>query len=167
MTIISLIDDWNNSLEKNRDIIELNNKELKQSLEEGKIEPEVFMKSFQPVPTAVKHPSISWSRWFLRSWGWSLLTKQSDAQLSLPFEHYDMVQARSLVASMVDVHKVHPALLVNFDQLWRSSWQCSGKLLFKDRGHAGKRVHRAKAPKRMEKKLHAVKGARRSVTDSC
>eukprot|EP00435_Cladocopium_sp_Y103_P041849 s3536_g11.t1 len=155
-TITSLVQDWNASLEQNGKIIEDSNAKLKQQLEAGVIDPREFLAGFQPAPRPVEPPSQQWSKWFLRAWGWSLLSRQSDAQQTLPYEHYDMVQARSQVADIAK--EAHGALIINFDQLWRASWQFGGKLLYKDRAKSGLRAARKKAPKRMEKKLHSIKG---------
>jgi len=166
-TVSSLITDWNASLEQNKIIIEEANQQLKAKLDAKEIDPKQFLIGWQPVPQFLRSPGLQWSKWFLRSWGWSLLSRQSDAQASLPYDHYDMVQARAKVAKMTAEDNIHPGLIINFDQLWRASWQFGGKLLYKAREHAGQRVARRKAPKRTEKKLHSVKGARRSITVTC
>lgn len=164
VTIASLVADWNASLEKNQEIVEAANEELKQQFDNGNISAQAYLKGLRPSPQKVKPPSLTWSRWFLRVWGWSLLSRQSDAQASLPYDSFDMQQARARVASLTKESGVHPALIINYDQLWRASWQFGGKLMWKARSGIGKRMARKKAPKRAEKKLHSVKGARRSVT---
>ena len=161
-TINSLIDDWNASMEQNIKIIQDENMKLQQDYDAKKISPHEFLAGWQPLPQALNHPGSEWSKWFLRNWGWSLLSRQSDAQASLPYDHPDMVQARAQVAELST--RTHGALIINFDQLWRASWQFGGKLLYKGREDTGKRVQRKRAPKRIEKKLHCVKGARRSIT---
>lgn len=166
VTIASLVVDWNASLEKNQEIVSASNEELKQQLDNGTISAQAYLKGLRPVPEKLKPPSVGWSRWFLRVWGWSLLSRQSDAQASLAYDSFDMQQARAKVDSLTKEKGVHPALIINYDQLWRASWQFGGKLMWKARSGIGKRLPRKKAPKRCEKKLHAVKGARRSVTEA-
>lgn len=160
----SLVKDWNEKLASNRTIIEAANQQLREQYNDGKIDPREYLAAYQPVPEPLKLPNISWAKSFLRTWGWSLLSRQSDAQAALPFEHADMVAARAKVAKMTSEEKVHEALIINFDQLWRACWQWGGKLLYKDRANTAKRTCKKAAPKRLDKKLRCVKGARRSVT---
>ena len=111
-TVSSLITDWNASLEQNKIIIEEANQQLKAKLDAKEIDPKQFLIGWQPVPQFLRSPGLQWSKWFLRSWGWSLLSRQSDAQASLPYDHYDMVQARAKVAKMTAEDNIHPGLII-------------------------------------------------------
>ncbi len=166
MTIASLVADWNAAIEGNKQIVDNANAALQDQFDRGTISGQALIKGLKPSPQPLKAPPLAWSKWFLRTWGWSMLSRQSDAQASLPYDHWDMKHAREKVASLASSMGVHPALIINWDQLWRASWQFGGKLLWKPRSATGKRIHRQKAPKRIEKKLHAVKGARRSITEA-
>lgn len=163
-TAADLVKDWNNALEANREIIKEANLALKKKLEDKEISPTAFIAAYQPEPQLVKEPRLPWGRWFLREYGWSLLSRCSDSQAWLPFNHPEMVQARATVRALFEEKGVHPCCLLNFDQLWRQCWSYSGKLLMKERNHMGKRTKRSKCHKRADKKLHTVKGNRRSMT---
>ena len=63
---------------------------------------------------------------------------------------------------------MHKFLILNYDQLWRNCWQMSRyKLCFKNRSGAGKRVRKVAAGMRADKKIHSVRGSRRSITVPC
>ena len=104
-------------------------------------------------------------RKFSQKFGWSLLSGSSE-QASLPYSHPDMQLFRHSFQSMLD-NGVHKHLVLNFDQLWRCAFNVSGKLHWKPRENVGKRSAKAKALKRLDKKRHAVRSARRSLTATC
>ena len=163
-TAIDLCDDWNKALQDNVQIIRAANSELRSKFEASQISSRAFIAGFQAEPKPVKPPTLQWGRWFLQKYGWSLLSRCSDQQSWLPFNHPEMIAARQAVQDLFDAHNVHPAMVLNFDQLWRQSWSFTGKLLLKDRKAMGCRRNRSKCSKRADKKLHAVKGNRRSMT---
>lgn len=166
VTAKSLVEDWNKMLEENKQIIQDSNQSLKQMYEKGTISAASLCEAWKPLPKPVSPPGYRWSRWFLKQYGWSLLSRQPDNQAWLPYEHSDMIAARAYVNGLVEQEKVHPATILNYDQLWRCCWSFSGKLMMKDRTKMQKRSRRGKIHKRVDKKLHAVKGNRRSVTVS-
>ena len=116
-----------------------------------------------PKPRPLKPPSRQWASWFLRQYGWSLLSRGNDTQLSLPYCHEDMRRAREAYRALVDDKGVHGALVLNFDQLWRTAWGSNSKLLFKT-GCPGEPSQKSKAGARTSKKIDAVKHQRRGMT---
>ena len=59
---------------------------------------------------------------------------------------------------------VRPYMVLNFDQLWRCAFSWDGKMQWKERGSIGKRGRKRRAPRQLDKKRHAVRGARKSIT---
>ena len=107
----------------------------------------------------------NWIRWWRQAFGWSLLTRGGDDQQWLPWDSPDMVRSRQETLELIQEKGVHPYLVLNYDQLWRQSWSTSKfKLHYKHRSGAGKRVAKRKAGAREDKKIHAVRGSRRSIT---
>lgn len=160
------MNDWNNELEENAKIIEQANQALKAEYDRGEISVKGLLEGWQPVPKKVTPPRSNWGRWFLKQYGWSLLSRAPDSQSWLPFDCSEMIQARDSVRKLTTESGVHAAMILNYDQLWRNSWSFSGKLLMKDRATKGLRRNRTKTDKHTNKKLHTVKGNRRSVTVS-
>ena len=115
-----------------------------------------------PRPRKLRTPDRRWGSWFLKKYGWSLLSRSSDQQQSLPYSHDDMRVAREDYQKLLQ-SGVHGALILNYDQLWRCCWSHNSRLMFKA-GNAGKATPRKAAPARANKKVDAVKHARRGVT---
>ena len=160
-----LVQQWNESLESCREEVRRWNSEVASRLEANAITPQAALEALMAEPRMVPAPNEKWARWFLVQWGWSILSKSSDSQQWLPYSHPDMVSARTAFRDLIDTHGCHPGLILNYDQLWRSAWMTSGKLLWKS-GEKGLRVSRAKAPQRADKKIHSVKHGRRGITVS-
>lgn len=118
-----------------------------------------------PIPQLIDPPGAIWAQWFKEAYGWSLLTRRGDDQQWLPYHHPDMVQSRAATQALIDEQEVNKFLILNYDQIWRSSWSMEHhKLHYKVRSKAGKRGSKRKAPHQEAKKVHAVKGSRRSMT---
>lgn len=165
-TLKDLIKDWNETLPQRLSMVKEHNASIEEKYRSGKISAEAAQKLLHDLPTLVKDPSNSWIRWWRQVFGWSLLTRASDDQQFLPFTHVDMQLSRQRTLDLV-ANGVHPFLILNYDQLWRSAWQMSAyKIHYKDRSKVGNRAHRAKVGQRPDKKVHAVRGARRSRTVS-
>lgn len=131
----------------------------------GDISEEAVLASYMPIPTLVSPPGKAWAVWWKEAFGWSLLTRRGDDQQWLPYEHPDMSQSRAATQALIDEQGVHRFLILNFDQIWRSSWSMEHhKLHYKDRRAAGARGKKRKIQHREAKKVHAVKGSRRSMT---
>eukprot|EP00438_Fugacium_kawagutii_P029588 Skav213420 [mRNA] locus=scaffold38:167382:172740:- [translate_table: standard] len=111
----------------------------------------------------VEKPSTAWVYNFLKRFGWSLLSSSSE-QASLGYNHPDMKLYRQHVENMI-AEGVHQHLILNFDQVWRCAFQWNGKMHWKARDLVGKPSSKTKAPKKLDKKRHAVRGARESLTD--
>ena len=78
-----------------------------------------------------------------------------------------MQRSRQETMELIAKAGVHRYLLLNYDQLWRAAWTPSGskfKLHYKHRSGAGKRVPKRRAGAREDKKIHSVRGSRRSIT---
>lgn len=126
--------------------------------------------ALEPEPHKLKKPTRSWCQWFRRVWGWGMYTRSADAQQWLPYDHCDMQAARQNVVDMLDPAKggVHPGLILNYDQVWRNSYQCSHfKIAHKSRVNFGKRTKRTRPNPQFDKKAHTIKGARNSLTVPC
>ena len=123
------------------------------------------MASHMDIPREISRPGVGWAKWWKESFGWSLLTRRGDDQQWLPYHHPDMAQSREATSALVQEDDVHKFMILNFDQIWRSSWSMEHhKLHYKDRRAAGCRMKKKKIPHREAKKVHAVKGSRRSMT---
>ncbi|CAL1164996.1 unnamed protein product [Cladocopium goreaui] len=115
------------------------------------------------MPSEVEKPNQKWCRNFVKNFGWSLLSPSME-QASLPFDHPDMKLYRDNYKKMITTGQVHPYLVLNFDQVWRCAFSWSGRMHWKPRENVGKRSKKVKTPKTLDKKRHAVRGARKSVT---
>ena len=163
----SLIDDWNAAIEPMTCVIKEHNEQIQRDYEQNKLHPETVLSALLPLPKKVKYPSSAWLRWWKGAWGWTLLARSADEQSWLPYGHPDMEQARSETRKLFSEHNVHPFLLLNYDQVWRNAWSLQKvPLMFKRRSQAGTRAQIQKRDPRMDKKIHAIKGARRSLTVS-
>lgn len=168
-TLADLIDDWNRTLDERCEVVKAANAEVGRKYKEGLLLPEAAIEALQPLPERLQYPSESWVRWWKSSWGWSMLQRSADDQQYLPYGHQDMAMARKLVKDMFEVEDppVHRYLLLNYDQVWRSCYSNSKyKLCYKDRSGAGQRARKKAIPRRLDKKLHTVKGSRASLTAS-
>lgn len=107
----------------------------------------------------------SWIRWWRAQFGWSLLTRSGDDLQWLPYGHPDMQQSRKETLDLIDNQGVHKFLILNYDQVWRNAWSMSKhKLHYKDRAKVGSRCGKARPGQREDKKIHSIKGNRRSIT---
>ena len=158
-----LIRQWNASLEECKSSIQVWNQAVNEQFQNGELSAEAAVAAVMPEPAELQPPGERWARWFLSEWGWSLLSRGSDAQIWLPFNHPDMVESRAAFRRLLDKEQVHAGLVLNFDQVWRSAWTCGGKLMWKT-GAKGERVPRSKAPQKADKKIHTVKHSRRGIT---
>ncbi|CAK9011053.1 Uncharacterized protein (Fragment) [Durusdinium trenchii] len=163
-TIQNLVQDWNKNIANAIDKVKAHNQMLSQEMDAGRLSPQTVMQQWLPVPTLVQQPSVQWARWFLKEFGWSLLARGDGSQGWLAYNHCDMVATRAKVEGLISKRGCHPALILNYDQLWRSCYQWGGRLLYKHRKNKGMRAKKKRAPKTMGKKHHAVKGARRGIT---
>lgn len=159
-----LIDDWNKGLQNIVEKHEQWNEDVRSKLANGQMSAEEAIAAYTPRPVVVKHPSRRWCVHWLRRFGWSVLTKGSEAQASLPYEHPDMMQARQYVRSLTSEYGCHGAMILNFDQVWRCCWSFCGKLYYKGSHLAGQPCKRQKVGAHVDKKLHMVKGSRRALT---
>ena len=166
MTMQGLIRDWNSNISEMEAVVTEANEEIMRQIDAGTMSLEAGVAAWNPLPKKLAMPNARWARWFLKEWGWSFLSRNSDSQTWLPYSHVDMEAMRQRIRRLIEDSKVHGALLLNFDQLWRSCYQWNWTLLYKQRKHTCKRVPRQKAPKRADKKLHTIKGARKGITDS-
>ena len=125
---------------------------------------EAAMAGLTALPKPLKVPSASWCRMFQKNWGWSLLSAGSEAQAYLPYDHVDMVMSRNHVKDLFTTQGVHPGLLLNFDQVWRQAFSHNAKLRFKPRHLAGVKASKTRPNKHSDKKIHHIRGSRRSIT---
>lgn len=164
-TINSLIDDWNSTYDDKLKMVQEHNASIEQDFNAGKLSAAEVCEMFEQPPKRLTYPSSSWCRWWRSRWGWALLSRSSDDQLWLPYSHCDMEMARSKIQGLITTHQVHPCLVLNYDQLWRNAFSLGNTpLCYKGRAGAGQRVPKTSGGARMDKKIHSVKGARRSIT---
>ena len=111
---------------------------------QGELHAAAVQGAFQPLPRKLKVPSQSWARFWRSKWGWSMLTRGSNEQEWLGYNHPDMKLSREAFQEMIG-SGVHPGLILNFDQLWRACWATSKyKLAYKARSNAGVRTSKKK-----------------------
>ena len=148
-------------------LVRQHNQDVRDRYESGELSAEATLASLEPIPAKLEHPSESWVRSWKRMWGWAMLARSSDDASWLPFSHADMEMARIEVGQLMTKHSVHRFLILNFDQVWRNCWSLSNTpLCYKVRSLAGQRAKKAKVGSRIDKKLHSIRGARRSITVS-
>ena len=157
-----MIRKWNEGLQEARDAVEKYNNELIQMHKEKKITARDVAKRRLKYPTKVDEVSERWGRTFMKRFGWSLLSS-SQEQASLPYDHADMEMYRQHYKHMLS-QGVHKHLVLNFDQVWRCAFSWNGKMHWKPRTKVGKTGKKTKTPKQLDKKRHAVRGARKSLT---
>ena len=164
-TFAALIEDWNDSIESTIDAVKRFNEDVINKFKAKEISGEAMLAAIEPEPKKVLLPSKTWIYWWRIAWGWSLLTKSPEDQAYLEYQHPDMDAARQAISALITSEGCHGAMLLNYDQIWRNSYQVSKfKMLFKQRANFGGRTKRTKASGRESKKCHSVKGARRSMT---
>lgn len=161
-TVKGLISDWNASIEHTQKAVETHNAEITKALEEGKISGHAAAAGLQPLPKKVDDVSKSWCRHFLRKHGWSIFSKGCDSSSWLPYNHPDMQASRAHMIGLLK--QIHPALCLNYDQVWRTAFTFGGNLLWKPRKKVGQMGKPTRIPQRQDKKLHFIKGSRRSIT---
>ena len=165
-TIAGLISDWNESAESSAKEVEAYNANVLNQYKEGSIHPKALEAAFEPMPQKLKQPSRSWCQWWRMAWGWSMLTRSADSQQWLPYEHADLQATRDHVADLLATG-THGGLVLNWDQIWRNSYDVSKfKVAYKTRANVGKRTRRTRPNPQFDKKSHAIKGARKSMTDT-
>lgn len=161
----SLIQDWNMSLSDRCALVDSWNEDLMARYRNGEVLAETVLDILEPKPERLTDPSQSWIRAWKAQWGWSMLTRQGEEGAWLPYSSSDMEIARNQVKEMFSKKNCHRFLLLNYDQLWRNHWSASRhKLCYKARSGAGKRVRKTAIGMKVDKKVHAVKGSRQSVT---
>ena len=143
-------------------MVEEQNNEFRQQHERGELSAKALAKALLAMPTALKKPTYKWCRAFSKNFGWSLLSSSTE-QASLPMNHPDMILYRQRYEAML-ASGVHPHMVINFDQVWRCAFQWDGKMQWKPRANIGRRGRKVRNPKVLDKKRHAVRGARKSVT---
>eukprot|EP00435_Cladocopium_sp_Y103_P033811 s1426_g8.t1 len=149
-TIMSLIDDWNRSLEMRAAQVKEYNAKILESYEQGGIHPRALQSALVPTPTKIAPPDSNWCQWWRRAWGWSMLTRSNDAQAWLSYDSADMRAAREAVADLTEKMGVHKGLVLNFDQLWRNSYSTSRfKVAFKARKNVGTRSKKTRPDPRL------------------
>ena len=158
-TIAGLVEDWNAGVPAAQAAVKEHNDRVLAQVEDGSRTAQHALSLALPHPRPLSTTSRWWSGWFLRKWGWSMLARGSETQVSLPFEAEEMRTARQAYKELIEAQQVHPALILNYDQLWRCAWHSDSRLLYKS-GKAGTRSIKKKAPARANKKLHAVRHAR-------
>ena len=142
------------------------NRDVENRYRAKEISAEQVLSSLEPEPKRINYPSDSWVRMWKSCWGWSMLTRSSDDSSWLPYTHSDMQTARDEVNKLVSEHGCHRYLLLNYDQVWRNAWSLTKTpLCYKQRSGAGKRIKKARVGTRIDKKIHAIRGSRRSLTD--
>ena len=163
-TIGDLIEDWNAGLDVRREKVRRFNEELKDKYQNGELRAEALEASILPEPREVRKPGREWVYQWRQAFGWSMLTRTSDAQAWLPFHDADMAMARDYVNSLPS-RGVADGLVLNFDQVWRQSFDTHRyKLAFKPREGRGKRMKKVRPNGRFDKKAYVVKGARKGLT---
>ena len=144
------------------------NAKLQSDFEQGLLSAEAVLTAVQPVPVRIRYPTPSWIRWWKSSWGWPLLSRGGDEQGWLPYSHPDMAAARLDTKRLFSEDGCHKWLCLNYDQIWRNAFTLQKtRLLWKDRSSAGKKSSKKKMRARGDKKVHAIRGARRSITVAC
>ena len=164
-TVISLIDDWNEGVKITKKQVDDHNKQILEDAAAGTISAEAALKGLLGPPERLVHPTTSWCRHFLKNYGYSLLSKGCDSQAWLPYSHPSMKAARDYVRDLLQ-HHVHGGLMLNYDQVWRVAFTWGGKLLWKERDQVGQRAKKRRIDPKEDKKLHHIKGSRRSITVS-
>lgn len=165
-TAKSLIDDWNDGLEEMVKLTEAHNEDFGNQYREGHIHPETLLDGLLPLPSKVKHPTESWARWWKSAWGWSVLSRSADEGSTwLPYSHHDMVQSREEFSKLMSEQQVNPLLILNYDQVWRNCFSIGRTpLMYKEREKGGDRAEKTRVGPKADKKMHAIRGARRSIT---
>lgn len=157
-----MIGKWNEGLQEAKNAVDKNNNDLIQMHKEKKITAADVAKRRLNHPTKVEEVNELWARNFMKRFGWSLLSSSSE-QASLPYNHVDMEMYRQHYKHMLS-QGVHNHLVLNFDQVWRCAFSWTGKMHWKPRSKVGKMGKKTKIPKQLDKKRHAVRGARKSLT---
>ena len=163
-----LVKDWNATLGERKESIQAWNSELSAKYKRGEIGCEALATGLQVEPEQVPKPTPKWASSWRKRWGWSMLTRGSNDSTWLPWDRPDMMAARKALSDQIQEESIHPGLILNYDQVWRACWSTSKyKLAYKDRSQMGKQPTRRKHGPRLDKKVHAIKGSRRSMTVSC
>ena len=159
------MEEWNSTVDDSVEKVEAYNKGITQKYREGGIHAKALLHSFQVPPKKLKCPSRSWARWWRGQFGWTMLTRGTNDSQWLGYHHEDMVASRMQTRKLLEV--CHGGLMLNMDQLWRASWGTSKfKMAYKNRKFGGIKAKKGRHGPRLDKKIHTIKGARRSVTVS-
>lgn len=165
-TLSSLVEEWNATVDDSVQKVEDYNKEVTEKFHKGEVHAKALMQSLQIPPKKLKCPSRSWARWWRAQFGWTMLTRGTSDSQWLPYHHADMVASRMQTRKVLE-EECHGGLMLNMDQLWRASWSTSKfKMAYKPRKFAGGKAKKGRHGPRLDKKIHCIKGARRSVTVS-
>lgn len=161
----SLVDDWNSCLDHMVEKVKAWNATLLQKFTDGLVTPEHVMNGLEPIPQGLRYPSEHWCRDFKLNYGWSMLTRGSSEAQWLGYCHPDMQSSRDDFQEAMK--SCHGALCLNFDQVWRNSWNTSAfKMFHKSCDAIGIRGRRKTPGRREDKKVHHVKGSRKAMTVS-
>lgn len=163
-TIGDLVEDWNSTLDQRRKVVHDHNASLAHQVVSGDLDAAAAVQALLPVPQFVAKPSDDWCKWFRRNSGWSLLSRGMENSQWLPYQHPDMEASRRRVREMIEGGQVHPALILNVDQVWRRAYDNRFRFLHKNRSLIGQRARRQKVQRTIDKKAHFIGGSRRSVT---
>ena len=166
-TIQSLVEDWNSNLEKRKEVAFEHNADLVKQVEAGELTATAAVKGLMEVPEFLPPPPESWCKWFRKKSGWSLLSRSMENAQWLPCDHPDMVASRQFVQDMLADGEVHPALILNVDQVWRRAHDNRFRFMYKEREKIGLYRKRVKVKRTVDKKAHFIGGSRRSVTAPC
>lgn len=168
LTLESLIHDWNASLGARNKVIDEWNEEIRAKYQNGEILPETALDSLEPQRKPLAVPSSSWVRSWKAAWGWSMLSRGGDEQAWLAYSSSDMINARQGVRDQFAKAGVHPFLMLNYDQLWRQNFTTGNlRLSYKHRKNVGRKANKQRVTMKIDKKIHAIKGGRHSMTVSC
>ncbi|CAK9086423.1 unnamed protein product [Durusdinium trenchii] len=96
----------------------------------SRVPQEVEERNLEPEKMRVKDIDNRWVYRFLYKWQWSFLTSNTKGQF-LPDESTEMNEMRRAHRSQRVIEGVPWQMVLNFDQLWRSSFEAPSKVLHK------------------------------------
>lgn len=102
MTIQGLINDWNSNISEMETVVTQANEEIMQKINDGTMSLEAGVTAWNPLPKKLAMPGGRWARWFLKEWGWSFLSRNSDTQTWLPYNHPDMESMRQRIKTLIE-----------------------------------------------------------------
>lgn len=152
-------------MEKRKSAAIDHNNALLKKVENDELPAAAALEAVLPLPEFIPPPTEAWCKWFRQKSGWSLLGRAMENSAWLPFSHPDMVASRQHVRELLN-GEVHPALILNVDQVWRRAYDNKFRFMHKSRSMVGQRSKRSKVHRTIDKKAHFIGGSRRSVTVS-